>query len=76
VNAIIYVLRGGIAWRLLPKDFPPWQMVYRWFARFRDECVFERINHALVARDNHALVARDNHALAARDRQQPGRTPR
>ncbi len=59
MNAIIYVLRGGIAWRLLPKDFPPWQTVYRWFARFRDECVFERINHALVARDNHALAARD-----------------
>jgi transposase len=49
VNAIFYVLRGGIAWRLLPKDFPPWQTVYRWFARFRDESVFERINHALVA---------------------------
>ena len=27
VNAIFYVLRGGIAWRLLPKDFPPWQTV-------------------------------------------------
>ena len=40
VNAIFYVLRGGIAWRLLPKDFPPWQTVYRWFARFRDECLF------------------------------------
>lgn len=51
VNAIFYVLRGGIAWRLLPKDFPPWQTVYRWFARFRDECLFERINHALVALD-------------------------
>ena len=23
VNAIFYVLRGGIAWSLLPKDFPP-----------------------------------------------------
>lgn len=23
VNAIFYVLRGGIAWNLLPKDFPP-----------------------------------------------------
>ncbi|MCB8828289.1 transposase, partial [Escherichia coli] len=46
MNAIFYVLRGGIAWRLLPKDFPPWQTVYRWFARFRDECLFERINHA------------------------------
>jgi transposase len=51
MNAIFYVLRGGITWRLLPKDFPPWQTVYRWFARLRDECVFERMNHALVMAD-------------------------
>lgn len=51
VNAIFYVLRGGIAWRLVPKDFPPWQTVYRWFARLRDEAVFERMNHALVMAD-------------------------
>lgn len=51
MNAIFYVLRGGIAWRLLPKDFPPWQTVYRWFARLRDETVFERMNHALVMAD-------------------------
>ena len=37
VNAICYVLRGGITWRILPKDFPPWRTVYRWFARFRDD---------------------------------------
>ena len=48
VNAIFYVLRGGIAWRLLPSDFPPWSTVYRWFAAWRDAGVFERINHALV----------------------------
>lgn len=29
VNAVFYVLRGGIAWRLLPSDFPPWATVYR-----------------------------------------------
>jgi transposase len=51
VNAIFYVLRGGITWRLLTKGFPPWQTVYRWFARLRDECVFERMNHALVMAD-------------------------
>src|SRR5688500_18935350 len=51
VNAIFCILRGGIAWRLLPKDLPPWQMVYRWFARLRDEAVFERMNHALVIVD-------------------------
>ena len=51
VNAIFYVLRGGIAWRLLPSDFPPWTTVYRWFAAWRDASVFERINFALVMAD-------------------------
>ena len=51
VNAIFYVLRCGIAWRLLPRDLPPWGTVYRWFAAWRDGCVFERINHALVMAD-------------------------
>lgn len=34
VNAIFYVLRGGIAWRLLPSDFPRQPAVYRGFAAF------------------------------------------
>jgi len=46
-----YVLRGGIAWRLLPSDFPPWRTVYRWFAAWRDKGVFEKINHALIMAD-------------------------
>ena len=28
VNAILYVARGGCAWRLLPHDFPSWRTVY------------------------------------------------
>jgi putative transposase len=35
VNAIFYVLRGGIAWRMLPPCFPPRQTVYSWFAAWR-----------------------------------------
>jgi transposase len=27
LNAIFYVLRSGCAWRLLPRDFPPWETV-------------------------------------------------
>jgi putative transposase len=51
LDAIFYVLRGGIAWRLLPTDFPPWQTVYRWFAAWRDAGLFATINHALVMAD-------------------------
>jgi len=51
MNAIFYVMRGGIGWRLLPSDFPPRSTVFRWFRRFRDECLFEKINHMLLMLD-------------------------
>ena len=31
LNAIRYMTRSGGGWRMLPKDFPPWQTVYWWF---------------------------------------------
>lgn len=51
MNAIFYVMRGGIGWRLLPSDFPPRSTVFRWFRRFRDDCLFEKINHRLLMLD-------------------------
>jgi transposase len=51
LDAIFYVLRGGVAWSLLPRDFPPKSTVFHWFSVFRDTCLFERINHALVVAD-------------------------
>ncbi len=50
VDAILYVLRGGGAWRLLPHDFPPWQTVYHYFRVWRLDGTWERINAALRAR--------------------------
>ena len=34
VDAVFYVVRGGVQWRMLPAHFPPWQTVYWWFARW------------------------------------------
>ena len=50
-NAIFYVMRGGVAWRLLPSDLPPKSTAYRWFAAWRDKGVFEALNHALLMID-------------------------
>jgi putative transposase len=47
LDAIFYVPKSGCPWRLLPKDFPPWQTVYWWFGRWRVDGTFERINAAL-----------------------------
>src|SRR6202162_714609 len=51
INGIFYVMRAGCPWRLLPSDLPPWSTIYRWFAMFRDDGRFEKINHALVMLD-------------------------
>ena len=51
VNGIFSVMRAGCPWRLLPNDLPPWGTIYRWFAAWRDDGCFERINHALVMAD-------------------------
>jgi transposase len=34
VDAIFYLVDNGIKWRALPKDFPPWSSVYKYFARW------------------------------------------
>ena len=39
VNAILYVVQGGIQWRMLPKEFPPWNTVYGHFRRFNQRGV-------------------------------------
>jgi transposase len=64
VNGIFYVMRAGCPWRLLPKDLPPWGTIYRWFATWRDDGRFERINHALVMADRER-VGRDASPSAA-----------
>src|SRR4029450_7840390 len=43
VNAMLYWLRAGCAWRLLPHDFPPWQTVYHYWRVWRQQGRWERI---------------------------------
>jgi transposase len=43
VDAILYVVRAGCAWRALPADFPPWETVYWYFTRWEQERVTEKI---------------------------------
>lgn len=48
INAIFYILRAGCPWRMLPKDFPPRSTVQRYFYAWRDQGIWQAINHHLV----------------------------
>jgi putative transposase len=50
LDAVFYVLRSGCPWRLLPREFPPWETVYCWFRRWRMDGTWERLNAALRER--------------------------
>lgn len=69
VDVICYVLRGGIAWPLMPDSFPPWRTVYRWFARLRDDGTWETINHHLVMRDRERVKRESSPTATVIDRQ-------
>jgi putative transposase len=47
MNAIFYVLRSGCAWRLLPRDLPPWKTVYHYFRLWRLQGLWEKIHTTL-----------------------------
>lgn len=50
MNAIIYVLRAGGAWRLLPHDFPPWPTVWTYYRNWRRDGTWKRIHGHLRAK--------------------------
>lgn len=47
IQAILYVLVTGCAWRLLPKEYPPYSTVYYYFRQWRDDGNWKRIHDAL-----------------------------
>jgi len=49
INAVLYVVKGGIPWRLLPMNFPPWKTVYHVFRKWTLDHTWESINDRLRA---------------------------
>lgn len=47
VDACSYVVRTGCAWRMLPREFPPWHNVYKTFRRWSAAGTFERMHDRL-----------------------------
>ena len=47
LQGILYVLRSGCAWRLLPHDLPPWQTVYKYYRRWTQDGTWDAIHEAV-----------------------------
>ena len=50
VNAILYVIKGGIQWYMLPNDFPPYKTVYDYFSQWNKSGLWDEILNFLNKR--------------------------
>jgi putative transposase len=50
LNGIFYVVKGGIPWRLLPKEYPPYQTVYHYFRSWCKSGFWQALNDTLRER--------------------------
>ena len=47
IDAILYVVRSGCQWRMLPRNFPNWSTMYGIFRRWRLAGLWQQIHDAL-----------------------------
>ncbi len=47
INGILYVLRSGCTWRMMPHDLPPWSTAWGYFRHWRQDGAWERIHDTL-----------------------------
>jgi putative transposase len=76
VDAMLYWLRAGCAWRLLPHDFPPWQTVYHSWRAWRRAGVWERLLAALREQERVRQGRAPTPSAAVLDRQSVRTTQR
>ena len=49
VNAIFYIVRSGVQWRMLPKEYPKWSSVYYYFRKWQQSGLWQQIHDRLRA---------------------------
>lgn len=69
INAVLYVVRTGCQWRMLPKEFPNWSTVYGIFWQWRNNGTWQKIHDALRAKTRKAAGKKSTPTVAIIDSQ-------
>jgi putative transposase len=68
-NGVLYLVKTGCQWRMLPKDFPPWGTVHAFFRRMRLKGIWEEIVRVLVEKTRISAGRSPNPSYALIDSQ-------
>lgn len=68
-NAILYLLKTGCQWRMLPRDFPNWQIVYYYYKRWEDKEIYDDILEECRTKQRQANGQKKDASLGIADSQ-------
>lgn len=68
-NAIFYLLKTGCQWRMLPKEYPKWELVYYYYSKWRDDGTFEEVHENLRNQTRKRAGKKESPSLAIIDSQ-------
>ena len=69
LNAILYLVKTGCQWRMLPHDYPKWQTVYFYFSRWKRDGTLEHIQQQLVEKQREKAGRKAEPSVAIIDAQ-------
>ena len=67
MNALLYLIKTGCQWRMLPKDFLPYNTVYYYFRKWKNEGVFEDIMDTLKEKVRTSMGREETPSLGIMD---------
>jgi len=61
IDAILYVVRGGIPWRMIPNDLPHWKTAYHYFRLWAKLGIWQKVHDSIrdMARLHHGKKSPD-----------------
>ena len=68
-EAVLYLLVSGCQWRMLPKDFPKWQSVYKFFRKWREDGRIEHFIEKTIMKIRKKRNQNDTPSVGALDAQ-------
>ena len=74
LNGILYLVRGGVSWRMLPHDLPPWGTVHYYYRRFRLDGTWVKIHDTLRGRVRKRAGRKVNPSAGIMDSHPPSST--
>src|SRR4051812_11101464 len=69
INGILYIVRGGCAWRMMPTDLPPWSTCYDYFRKWRNDGTWAKLNDTLRTQVRHHHKRKESPSMGIIDSQ-------